>query len=108
MTSNIRRTFGVSNLSLLGGQSANQTLSLSGEVRVGIGVAARLGTFEIEELVCHATLISPRRLARLCIYKNGAVSSKFLLRSRGQAELLVKFAGIRRKTSACARWRGVA
>jgi hypothetical protein len=39
---------------------------------------------------------SPRRLACLCFYKNGTVSSK-LLRSRGQAELLVQLAEIRRK-----------
>ncbi len=41
-----------------------------------------------EDLVCQlATFISPRRLARLRIYQNGAVSSK-LLRSLGPAELL--------------------
>ena len=41
VTSNIRRTFGVSNLSLLGGQSANQLCLFPSrdEVRVGIGVA---------------------------------------------------------------------
>ncbi len=52
-------------------------------------------------------LYRARRLARLCICENGTVTSK-LLRSHGQAELLVQFAGIVTKTSARAQWRGVA
>ena len=42
-------------------------------------VLRRLASRSLWNLVCQlATVISPNRLARLCIYKNGTVSSKLL------------------------------